>query len=579
MDSEPMQEYMFANRLIWIFILLIAAAGIISCSKDNPASPEPPEEEEPFIPKDHSIGIRSNGSGAEFYNKDTGESFIPRGVNYFYIVPVPEGHLEDRFFGTDQFDESRVRSDFLALAEKGYNVVRIFLDTCSSGVGCVGFPDEDGLNPPWLDNIKTTMDLAKEAGIYLLLTSNDLPSQGGYVQIADEANSELFGPYRNVQFLSPKGIEAFQKYWGDLMKGLAERDAAFDAVFAWSLLNEQWYFRTEPPFSLNSGMVTTANGSTYNMASQSDKKRMAVEGMIHFIDSIREVIDGYDPDALVTMGFFEPDYPNPLRQGDFRYVEAGPLLHEADLDFFDFHGYPGETQLSEIAENFGMNGYSQKPVIMGEYGAFLDRYPELDSAIEAVQGWVAQSCKEGYDGWLYWGMYRAPVAIGDATWGFMDDDQQVMESLSPLNQPDPCDSSFLPPENIALGKSAAVSQSLAEGPPSNALDGNKDTSWQSGGEAPQWIEIDLGELFTIEEIKLYVDQAPAGNTTHRVLGKTNESDDYNELHEFSGHTDFGDVLGHEFESPVESIRYLRIETTESPSWISWSEIEAFGYSE
>jgi hypothetical protein len=312
------------------------------------------------------------------------------------------------------------------------------------------------------------------------------------------------------------------------------------------------------------------------MSSQTDKKRMAVEGVVWFVDSIREVIDEYDPEALVTMGFFEPDYPNPLRQGDNRYVETEPLLHEADLDFFDFHGYPGETQLSQIAENFGMNGYSQKPIIMGEYGAFLDRYPDLDNAIEAVQGWVAQSCEEGYDGWLYWGMYRAPVAIGDATWGFMDDEQQLMEALSPVDQPNPCDESFLPPENIALGKSATASQSLAEGPPSNAVDGNKDTSWQSGGDAPQWIEIDLDNTFTIEEVRLFVDQAPAGDTTHRLLGKTNKGDSFAEMHVFSGRTDFGDLLDHEFGNPVEGIRYIRVETTESPSWVSWSEIEIFG---
>lgn len=571
-----MHAFMFANRLIRIFVLLIMALGLFACGKENPASIDPPEKEESFIPKNHAVGVRNSGGQAEFFKKETGETFIPKGVNYFYIVQKPEGGLEDRFFGTGEFDESRVRSDFKELTDKGYNVVRIFLDTCSSGSGCIGNPDGDGLNHAYLDNIKRTMDLAKETGIYLLLTSNDLPSQGGYVQLADEAISDQFGPYRNVQFLSAKGVEAFQKYWRDLLDGLAERDAAFDAVFGWSLLNEQWYFRTDPPFSLNSGMVTTANGSTYNMSSQSDKKQMAVRGMVYFIDSIREVIDEYDPDALVTMGFFEPDYPNLLRQGDFRYVETEPLLHEADLDFFDFHGYPGETQLSQIAENFGMNGYSQKPVIMGEYGAFLDRFPDLDDAIEAVQGWVAQSCEEGFGGWLYWGMYRAPVAIGDATWGFMDDEQQMMNALSPVTQPDPCDSSFLPPENIALRKSATASQSLAEGPPSKAVDGNKDTSWQSGGDAPQWVEIDLGRPYKIEGISLFVDQSPEGNTTHRILGKKNDGDAFNELYVFSGNTAFGDELNHQFETPLESIRYIRVETTESPSWVSWQEIEVYG---
>ena len=564
---------------VLILINIFFSTGNISCEKNSPVSDDSMDDGLSYEIKDHPIDIRSTGGEAEFYNKKTDSTFVPRGVNYFYIVTKPEGGLEDRFFGVNHFDESRVRSDFQELAEKGYNVVRIFLDSCNSGNGCMGNPNGDGLNPAYLDNIKRTMDLAKETGIHLILTSNDLPGGGGYVEIGDQAISEEFGPYRNVQFLSGKGVKAFQLYWSDLMRGLAERDAAFDAEFAWSLLNEQWYFKNDPPFSLNSGMVTTANGNTYNMSSQTDKKRMAVEGMVYFIDSIREVIDEYDPDALVTMGFFVPGYPNPLRQGDNRYVETEPLLYEANLDFFDFHGYPGNARLQNLAENFGIQSYDQKPIIMGEYGAFLDRYPDLGDAIEAVQAWVAQSCMEGYDGWLYWGLYRAPEAIGDATWGFMDNEKEMMDELSPVNQPDPCSSTFLPPENIALDKPATASQSLPDGQPSNAVDGNMDTSWQSGGDVPQWIEIDLEKQYRIEEIRLIVDQFPEGNTTHRVLGKEDSGDAYSELHLFTGNTAFGDELNHEYETPVEDVRYIRIETTESPSWVSWLEIEVYGEKE
>jgi hypothetical protein len=552
---------------------------MVSCKNGTPVSNDPPDEgtdplPDPFVPAEHPIGIRTVDGEAQFFSRETGEQFVPRGMNYFYIVSRPGGGFEDRFFGVSEFDPVRVRADFEEVAEKGYNVVRIFLDTCSSGTGCIG-RDEGGLNEAYLRNIKRTMEIAAETGIQLILTSNDLPSQGGYVQIADEAISSQFAPYRNVQFLSDKGVEAFRLYWDDLLRGLTEIDAPLETVMAWSLLNEQWYFRNEPPFSLSSGSVQTANGRSYNMASEADKKRMAVDGMVYFIDSIREVIDQYDPNALVTMGFFWPDYPNPLRQGDFRYVETQPLLFEADLDFFDFHAYSEAGPIEQIAENFGMTGYSDKPVIMGEYGVFVHQIDELDVAVETTVEWMAQSCRQGFDGWLYWGLYRAPIAIGDASWSFKDGEGEMMNALSPVEMPDPCDESLLPPENIAAGKDVSASRSLAEGPPSHAVDGDGNTSWQSGSGAPQWIEIDLGELYDIDEVRLFVDQFPEGNTTHRVLGKEEAEDPFRELHVFSGFTEFGDRLRHSFDEPVQNIRYIRIQTVESPSWISWSEIEVF----
>ena len=61
----------------------------------------------------------------------------------------------------------------------------MFLDHCSSGTGCIGDSDNEGLNPDYLDNITDMMAAASETGIYVLFTSNDLPDQGGY---SDEAN-------------------------------------------------------------------------------------------------------------------------------------------------------------------------------------------------------------------------------------------------------------------------------------------------------------------------------------------------------------------------------------------------------
>ncbi|NLF74160.1 MAG: hypothetical protein GX573_00570, partial [Chloroflexi bacterium] len=189
----------------------------------------------------HRIAIRQVDGVAEFYDVATGERFVPRGVDYFWIVPV-EGGFEDRVFGVDEYDAGRVRADFAMLAANGYNTVRMFLDTCSSGPGCMGRATGEGLNPAYLDNITEVMRIARDEGLFLLLTSNDLPDQGGYWELSNRGANRFFEGYRNAHYLTSYGVLAATRYWGDLMAGLAARNAPFDAVLGWSLLNEQWYF-------------------------------------------------------------------------------------------------------------------------------------------------------------------------------------------------------------------------------------------------------------------------------------------------------------------------------------------------
>jgi predicted amidohydrolase YtcJ/peptidoglycan hydrolase-like protein with peptidoglycan-binding domain len=127
-------------------------------------------------------------------------------------------------------------------------------------------------------------------------------------------------------------------------------------------------------------------------------------------------------------------------------------------------------------------------------------------------------------------------------------------------------------DNLALGRAASASASLADQQPSNAVDGDPETVWNSGGGPTQWIEIDLGAAFDLDRIVLTVAQSPGGVTSHRVYGGAGASDHL--LHEFRGPTDDGQQL--EASSSWPAVRYLRFETTESPSWVAWREIAVFG---
>jgi predicted amidohydrolase YtcJ len=133
--------------------------------------------------------------------------------------------------------------------------------------------------------------------------------------------------------------------------------------------------------------------------------------------------------------------------------------------------------------------------------------------------------------------------------------------------------------NLALGRPVTASSTLPEFPLEMAVDGVDDRNqfnwWSSGEFPPQWIEIDLGAPAMIEGIRLTASQAPPGDTRHLVWGIREDGTSIL-LHEFSGATDDAFVLEYAPEEPWEGIRRIRIETVESPSWVSWREIAVFG---
>jgi hypothetical protein len=128
--------------------------------------------------------------------------------------------------------------------------------------------------------------------------------------------------------------------------------------------------------------------------------------------------------------------------------------------------------------------------------------------------------------------------------------------------------------NTALKKPVRVSKLTDGYPGESAVDGDLGTSWSSGGEAPQWIEIDLGQAYDIREIRLLPSQYPAGATVHRVRGRgPGTGGNFVDLHIFEGSTEDSIWLEFTPNSPWLGIQVIRIESVASPSWIAWREIE------
>jgi len=132
-------------------------------------------------------------------------------------------------------------------------------------------------------------------------------------------------------------------------------------------------------------------------------------------------------------------------------------------------------------------------------------------------------------------------------------------------------------ENVSFGKPATASAYRPDHPPQDAVDGNFFSYW-SGFSPPEWFEVDLLAPYPLNKVRLSITQLPDGFTVHRVLVKGPQPDDsYRDLVDFSGGTVDQQVL--EWSAPaggsVDGVQFVRVETSASPSWVAWREVETY----
>ncbi len=330
------------RRALFGLMLVVVSAACSSPAATKATPPEPtlspiPPTAAPSaaptptvkpVAVEHRIGVRQGSSGMEFYDRETGERFVPRGADYVHWVSRPspgQGDIwVDALFNTSFGELDQAEAELQQMNALGFNTVRMWKNACWGEVGgCIGNP-AGGLSDAYLDNITTFLRLAKQYGIYVIFTDDWVPDHGGYSQ---ELNRAAYAGYNGV-YLTGHGINAERMYWVDLIQGLIERGAPLDAVLAYELKNEAFYEADSPPLSKTSGSVTTANGNTYDMAVTQDHVRMMEEGWLYWIEQLRDSIQAVDPTALVTMGFFVQQEPNPVREGDQRLVYLDRVVRE-----------------------------------------------------------------------------------------------------------------------------------------------------------------------------------------------------------------------------------------------------------
>src|SRR6185369_10225325 len=110
----------------------------------------------------------------------------------------------------------------------------------------------------------------------------------------------------------------------------------------------------------------------------------------------------------------------------------------------------------------------------------------------------------------------------------------------------------------------------------NAVDGllNQNAYWSAGAGAPQWIELDLGSIQPVSGMKLYNKQSPDGTSNIQILGGTSPNPTTN-LRTINCNTTDGQIMNVIFSTP-KNVRYIRVNTSQSASWVAWSEITVYG---
>lgn len=413
------------------------SAGAAVVSAISAADPSKSASANVIVLAPHNFGTRSTSSGfAEFYDRSTGNTFTPRGNNYVRLGTLtdPNGNpiLAHTTFNVGLYDSAHAEAALAAMQAAGYNIVTATLQGCCQNT--IGDP-AGGLSAKYLANLVDFLQRAKAHSIAVVITGQWLPAFGGF--------SEIMGPCYpefndiNLQNLSSCGIKATATFFQDLVQGLINAKAPMDAIFAYELWDEYYYNVIQTPLSNTSGTVTAANGQTYDMSSTLSKQKMMDDGLIYFGDQVRAAIQDLDPTALVTISFFQPEGPNPTRIGDPRIIEVYPAVASSSLDYVDLHAYPGlELTLDQYVQNFGFVGYQQqKPILMGEMGAFISSYAQVTDAATALQNWQIQSCAYNFKGWATW---TWDTDEQPELWNAMSQGGVISQALSPAARPDPC---------------------------------------------------------------------------------------------------------------------------------------------
>jgi len=518
----------------------------------------------------HRISICEVDGQAKFFDASTGAEFVPRGFNYTRLKRLRK-HSDRTFmsyhstFNRGAYDRASAQKALAAMAREKYNTVRVFLNHATEGgIADPGQP----LSRKYIDNFVDFVRLAKDNDIVVLPTIDGLP-----IPEPTGVNRSLWCPdfqCTAAHVLTEEGVKANTEFFTAFVRKLKKANAPFDAILGYELRNELTFEPDLPPLTLTRGSVKTANGKTYLLSDPRQKQLMLEEGLVFWLNQTREAIRAEDPEALVGVGLVPPQEPHPIRAGDHRLSITRPVIEKSELDFIDVHIYPETNRfgMKAFAENFGFSHTTDKPILLGEFGALVTMYTSVEVATRAMVEWQQASVEFGIDGWLLWAW---DADLTKETWNAVDGGGMMGRALAPASRAiarDPLAAGVMPDRPTLTARASATQKST---PPELAIDGTL-AHWGAGAFAPQWIEVRLNPPGRLSAIQLVVSQSPAGHTVHE-LWLQRGGGPFVKVHNFDGETKDLDRLTYSLGAESEAVEAIRIVTVKSPSWVGWREIE------
>ncbi len=219
-----------------LFVTLLAACG--TAQTEQPSAPSlipltsPPSTPGPTVtitptetiasrvaPPEHRIGIRWVDGVGEFYNRATGEKFIPRGNNFIRVAEQRSlsGSMMvyHSTFNVGLYDLDEAEVALTRMHSEGYNVVRIFLNgNCAD---CIGDPLR-GVSAAYVANLTDFLRKAEANEIFVILTTDAEPATRYYIDLLDSTWSQDWGG-TNSNILRGGGIQVGRTFWTDLISG------------------------------------------------------------------------------------------------------------------------------------------------------------------------------------------------------------------------------------------------------------------------------------------------------------------------------------------------------------------------
>ncbi len=121
---------------------------------------------------------------------------------------------------------------------------------------------------------------------------------------------EPFDGNINSQYLSSVDVAPWSQYRQNVITALQARQPVLGIIMAYQIRGDLFLFFDKAPLSLNSGLVTTANGKIYDPADPIRKQAMITEGLAYWAAMVSAAIRDLDPVALTIIGLFPPNGPN-----------------------------------------------------------------------------------------------------------------------------------------------------------------------------------------------------------------------------------------------------------------------------